>query len=314
MTTDIDFATLDPAADPRFPRISTGPPVEVEWPETWGAEPTHRDAFALTLDELDAAGYLNVPRVRGAAPNLRDYRSAAVKGWGAGWPSCDGAKRFGTVIVTADRSGVRWSVNRRIAVLWDTLIDRMEARGYLCKNGQCGAYNCRPIGGTQTSSNHAWALAGDINWQDNPYTTTGRYSMPLWVPREIFNPYGFAWGGDYSGARKDYMHVEFMGTPTQADEMTRKALGAVTPAVRPAGRRILRYVPGEPIMSGPDVAEVQRVLRAWYGLPESFVDEDYGPTTVTYVKRAQAGTPPTPALAADGEVGPNTRRKLGLPA
>ena len=48
--------------------------------------------------------------------------------------------------------------------------------------------------------------------------------MPDWVPREIFNPYGWAWGGDYTGPRKDYMHLEFLGTPAQADEQTAQLL------------------------------------------------------------------------------------------
>ena len=47
-------------------------------------------------------------------------------------------------------------------------------------------------------------------------------------------------------------------------------------------------------MTGDDVRQVQRVLRAWYGLPPSFVDGFYGPGTVAIVKRAQAGVPPQP--------------------
>ena len=154
--------------------------------------------------------------------NLRDYRLPSAKGWGSGWPSCGGTVG-NLVIVTAERSKVRMSVHRRISILFDLLIDTMEQRGYLLKPGQCWGHACRPISGTERPSHHSWALAGDLNAVDNPFTTTGQHSMPLWVPREIFNPYGFGWGGDYSGARKDYMHVEFLGSPTQADEMTRKA-------------------------------------------------------------------------------------------
>lgn len=305
---------LDPAASERYPRIAPYWPADDEpaWPEPWGGEPTERDLAAIALDEMAAAGAL--PRMatpRGAAVNLKDYRSPALKGWGTGWPRCGGAAG-NLVTVRADRSGARFSVHRRISVLFDSLIDEMERRGYLCKPAQSGAYNCRPIGGTKTSSLHAWALAGDINWTDNPYTSTGRKTMPLWVPREVFNPYGFAWGGDYSGARKDYMHLEFMGTPTQADEQTaRRVKGGGGGGTVSTGRRILRLE--TPNMRGDDVLEVQRILARWYGLGASWADSVYGPGTVEQVKRAQRGTPPQPALTPDGEVGPMTRRKLGLP-
>lgn len=314
MAAEIDFDTFDPVEDKRFPRITGGPPLAVDWPNLWNADMTQRDHAALVLSALEEDGIVGPPRVRTSVPSLTDYRAASLKGWGAGWPSCAGAISFGTAVVTADRSGARFSMNRRIAVMWDLLIDRMEERGYLCKPVQCGGYNCRPIAGTKVPSNHSWALAGDINWLDNPYTSTGRRTMPLWVPREIFNPLGFAWGGDYAGARKDYMHLEFMGTPAQADEMTHKALAAGTDPFPPVVTgRLLSYVTGEPMMTGEDVRLVQRVLRAWYALPPEFVDGEYGPATVTVVKRAQAGAPPTPVLLADGIVGPATRRKLGLP-
>lgn len=344
-------AALDPAADRAFPRIAPWTPEtapRVEWPHGWGDEVTERDAVGMRLfgmsvmteqgatpviddphdgvipvcadcreviGSCEVCGHTIEPRgVRpyGAAVNLNDYRPASAKGWGTGWPACGGAAG-NLVIVTADRTGVRYSVHRRVSVLFDHLIDRMEARGYLCRSGQCGAYNCRAIGGTKTASNHSWALAADVNWTINPYTTTGKHDMPLWVPREVFNPYGWAWGGDYKGAKKDYMHLEFLGSPAQADEQTARVLaGGATPSVVTpvSGTRVLELT--TPHMTGADVTAVQKVLRAWYGLPASFVDGDYGPATVTYVKRAQAGTPPAPALTADGAVGPRTRAKLGL--
>lgn len=38
----------------------------------------------------------------------------------------------------------------------------------------------------------------------------------------VWNTYGFRWGGDYPDT-KDWMHFEFMGTPTDAKAMTEKA-------------------------------------------------------------------------------------------
>lgn len=305
-----------PEFEPRFPRITPhNAAAEPAWPHSWGQEPTERDLVGIVLEQLltadeapdgaQARGAPVVPRL--AAVNLKDYRPAALKGWGAGWPTCTGV-RGNLVTVTADRSNAKFSVHRRISVLFDELIDRMETRGYLCKPPQCGAYNCRQISGTNTSSQHAWALAADVNWTDNPFTATGRRTMPLWVPREVFNPYGFAWGGDYSGARKDFMHLEFLGTPAQADEQTARVLAERTP-VR-STKRVLEVT--SPPMEGEDVREVQRVLAAWYGLGSAWADGYYGPGTAAYVRRAQTATPPLPRLEADGVVGPATRRKLGI--
>lgn len=162
--------------------------------------------------------------------SLTDYsRTAAQRGWGAGWPSCAGAQAAGTAIVTAERSGTRMSVHKRIARLVDMLIDETERRGYLLKPGQCGAYNCRAIGGTRSPSNHSWGLACDLNWNDNPMRKPLTTDIPKWMV-QLWNRFGFAWGGAYSGT-PDTMHLEFMGTPEQADALTTLAateLSAVT--------------------------------------------------------------------------------------
>ena len=160
--------------------------------------------------------------------NLADYsRTAAQRGWGPGWPSCDGVRKAGTAVVTADRSGVRISVHKRIARLVDLLIDETERRGYLLRPGQCGGYNCRAIAGTDVPSHHSWALAVDLNWRTNPYTRPLVTDMPPWLPL-LWARYGFAWGGRYNGGgrtgKADAMHYEFMGTPADADAMTALAI------------------------------------------------------------------------------------------
>lgn len=162
------------------------------------------------------------------AINLRDYtRTAAQRGWGAGWPSCSGAKAAGTAIVTADLSGTRFSVHKRIARLVDLLADATERRGYRLVPGQCGGYNCRPIGGTRSPSNHSWGLAVDLNWHRNPMRRPLTTDMPAWMVA-MWNRYGFAWGGHYTST-PDAMHFEFMGTPGQADQMTALALRELAP-------------------------------------------------------------------------------------
>jgi hypothetical protein len=93
--------------------------------------------------------------------------------------------------------------------------------------GWCWGYGCRPITGTTSvPSNHSWGLAIDINAPVNGY---GASSHTIQQPMAtLWNRYGFRWGGNYTG-NKDWMHFEFMGTPTDAREQTdqaRKDFGA----------------------------------------------------------------------------------------
>lgn len=147
-------------------------------------------------------------------------QNASARDWGSGWPQCGGAKG-NIVTVLAGNSGAKFPVHKRISRLVDILIDECAKRGYRFFGSQCGAYNCRPIGGTRTPSNHSWGLALDINWTLNPMTSRLVTDIPGWMV-DLFESYGFAWGGRYSG-KKDAMHFEFMGTPQQADEMIDKA-------------------------------------------------------------------------------------------
>lgn len=171
--------------------------------------------------------------------DLNDYsRTAAQHGWGAGWPSCSGARQAGLAVATAPRSGVGVSVHRRVARLVALLFAETERRGYLLRPGQCWGYACRAIASTAVASNHSWALAIDINSLANPYQFPRRTDMPTWMPL-LWNRYGFAWGGNYNDngrlGKADSMHYEFMGTPTDADQMTALALYELTGEYIPVG-------------------------------------------------------------------------------
>lgn len=151
--------------------------------------------------------------------SLTDYsRLPNNKGWGSGWPTDRSADM---VRVTAPISGVAVRVHKRLAILVGHLLAETEHRGYLLHQEQTGAFNSRPIAGTNTPSNHSWGIAIDLNWQHNPVSFDGRAhtDFPPWlVP--LWNDYGFAWGGAYVGSYKDAMHLEFMGSPADADDMT----------------------------------------------------------------------------------------------
>ena len=251
------------------------------------------------------------------AINLRDYsRTAAQRGWGAGWPSCRGAKTAGTAIVTGDRSGTRFSVHKRIARLVDLLIDETERRGYLLIPGQCGGYNCRAIGGTTSPSNHSWGLAIDLNWGQNPMRRPLRTNMPRWVI-ELWARYGFAWGGDYDGT-PDPMHLEFMGNPADADAMTALAVRELLGQAPPAPPKLPAPSPrppassGRPVLrrgaQGAAVRELQTVLARWYPVLRLRPDGDFGPATEAAVRHLQRNA----RLLVDGVAGPATYRVLGM--
>lgn len=144
---------------------------------------------------------------------------AGAKGWGTGWPACSNKNNMTTVVT---RQGARIPMNTRVAMLVDILIEECERRGYNAVAGWCWGFSCRPISGTNTPSNHSWGLAFDLNAPKNPYTTSGNHDIPAWV-YALFRAYGFGVGADYSGA-KDWMHFEFMGTPSDADKMTQLAI------------------------------------------------------------------------------------------
>jgi hypothetical protein len=299
----------DPILDPDFHRVTEYFPStnDASFPSEWSSEEGERDLVALYLDQptttqqgISIATFM-IPR--GVAPvNLRDFRSPKAKGWGNGWPECSGV-RTNIATVTANRSGSRFNVHRKIAVLVDLLTDETERRGYLGKPAQCGAYNCRPVGRTQTPSVHSWGLAVDWNWQENPFSATALEVMPT-----LWGEFGFGWGGNYSGTKKDTMHLEFMGTPSQADHCTYLATKRFKTGTPPSGLPILKLT--DPLMKGSAVTKVQGVLRAWYRLPNDFADGVYGPQTVLQVKRAQING--TPRLTGDGVVGPLTYAKLNI--
>lgn len=147
-----------------------------------------------------------------------DYsKLASAKGWGAGWPNCGSGP---TVTVTLAKSKTKiYNLHTKIARLVELVGNEIEKRGYAFVPGWCWGGECRAISGTKTPSNHSWFLAVDINAPKNPYTSTGSHDIPDWA-FALWRAYGFGVGADYSGSKKDWMHVEFMGTPNDAALMT----------------------------------------------------------------------------------------------
>jgi hypothetical protein len=143
------------------------------------------------------------------------------------------------VQVKLSRSGtsIAGGVHRGIAELFTLVGNEIERRGYMFHPGWCWGAECRAISGSNTPSNHSWGLAVDINAPNNPYTSSGQHDIPDWA-YNLFRSYGFGCGADYSG-KKDWMHVEAMGTPSDMAAMTalaRRNIGGgpvVTPPTQP---------------------------------------------------------------------------------
>lgn len=149
----------------------------------------------------------------------------AHSSWGPGWPDCQSGN---IVDLNVDGTVFPAGVRAEIHELTTRLVRETRNRGYQFGNDDdpsygCWGFNCRCISGTSTPSNHSWGLAVDINAPSNPYKYPPVVTdMPDWMP-DLWNAYGFRWGGDYSSGKVDAMHYEFMGSAQDAANYTELA-------------------------------------------------------------------------------------------
>jgi hypothetical protein len=110
----------------------------------------------------------------------------------------------------------KWAIGPLMAVQADII-----ASGVKYHWDDLQTYNNRNIAGTHIKSNHAWALAIDINPAQNPWQKPLKTDIPVAV-RDAFTRHGFRWGGTYS--KPDAMHFEYLGLPVkerqEEDDMT----------------------------------------------------------------------------------------------
>jgi D-alanyl-D-alanine carboxypeptidase-like protein len=152
---------------------------------------------------------------------------AARRGWGAGWPNCQTSRMVPLV------AGVSFgSIRTEIHDLVVALVVETASRGYPPKAGSCFGFACRPTkraDGTYTTtpSNHSWGLAVDYNTLENVYGAPESASViatkQKWMV-DLWHEYGFRWLGP---AIADWEHFDFCGTPTDAAQMTAKALAGL---------------------------------------------------------------------------------------
>jgi D-alanyl-D-alanine carboxypeptidase-like protein len=129
------------------------------------------------------------------------YTRGDSRGWGPGWPNCDIAKMANFI-----HRGWKLQVRKELLPLIQVLFVVSEQRGYQIKPGQTWSFNCRPIAGTRTPSEHSRGTAIDINAPSNPHSSSFVCDMPTWLPT-MFWECGFYWGGWY--AKPDTMHYEY---------------------------------------------------------------------------------------------------------
>jgi hypothetical protein len=158
--------------------------------------------------------------------------TAADRGWGDPTKPGYADKIFTTIHV----AGIALKVHKETAKLWINLTKELAKHYNLAKKHDDWGAVIRPIRGYEDEwkrthnfkylSNHSWGLAVDFDAEDNPMTTDthAKHEMVKAVMDKVLAPYRgrFIWGGNYSGARKDYMHVEFVGTLTDARVLTRQ--------------------------------------------------------------------------------------------
>lgn len=204
--------------------------------------------------------------------------------------------------------------NRLVIPLMRAMLDDLRKSGYQPHPGWCWGYANRDIRGLPgVKSNHSWGLALDVDAPVNPMTSDGRVHTVL-PPNagRIAKRYGFLWGGDYTGRRKDPMHFEFMGTKAEALSRRRALRKKHTTPIKPAQ-------PPVPTISriGPDdvnwvvvkqgdpneeqVQTIQALLKV-HGYPRLETDGNFGEATATAVKHFQKSR----GLKPDGIVGPTT--------
>jgi LysM repeat protein len=83
-------------------------------------------------------------------------------------------------------------------------LDSAGLRSRLRSYGGCFAF--RPKRSGSKLSTHSWGIAIDIDPETNAMGTTGDINPDV---VEVFQRWGFKWGGDWPGKQKDPMHFQY---------------------------------------------------------------------------------------------------------
>jgi hypothetical protein len=101
----------------------------------------------------------------------------------------------------------RLACHKLVAPLFMAVFTDVANKGLKDTVKSCGGvYNWRMKRGQSKVSTHTWGIAIDLNVPTNAMGTAGDMDPRL---VELFESYGFLWGGRWSGANKDPMHFQY---------------------------------------------------------------------------------------------------------
>ena len=97
--------------------------------------------------------------------------------------------------------------HKKLVEIFPEVFAKVEKKGLKSKIRTFGGcYNYRPKRTSGKLSTHSWGIGIDLNPETNPQGKPGDMHPDI---VEIFQEFGFKWGGDWSGKSKDPMHFQF---------------------------------------------------------------------------------------------------------
>ena len=236
--------------------------------------------------------------------------------WG---PAC-GSDDMVTLHLTASDDGARITVRRAAADAFRAIDTVMAAHDFHVPKASTGAFACRQITNGTGMSLHAFGIAADYWWTENPFGPKLVTNMPAGMVADIKaistrnGVRVFRWGGDYR-KNKDAMHYEVVAQRAdlaagidpasvagEGFEPTTGTVASLQLAGGVSSRPRLHLM--KPRMRGEGVKRLQGLLVC-SGLGVE-VDGFFGPATEAAVLDYQRRR----GLEADGWVGPVTWQRL----
>ena len=102
----------------------------------------------------------------------------------------------------------RCTVHKLIAPIVEKIFKEIHEAGYWNELKDFGGgYFVRKKRGSDKWSTHSWGIALDFNVQDNMMGMTPTMDAKI---LEIFERYGWIWGGRWQGKNVDAMHFQFV--------------------------------------------------------------------------------------------------------
>lgn len=126
-------------------------------------------------------------------------------------------------------------------------------------------------------SSHSWGIAFDLNASTNPYG--GAVTAENRALNEVFNRYGFAWGGDWNGA-KDGMHWEL----ADVEAWKRQTSSPIVSGAQPAPRLIL--------------AVAREGVFSYHAVTGALLEDGHFEVETESVANVLGSTTPTPGMTS----------------